>query len=73
MKKVLQEYKPEICEFFCDKHPNVRCFSKLKTTSWYGSDFDMMGVEIHLCDECIKEIYDYLDKTYNIVPTELSI
>jgi hypothetical protein len=73
MKKVLTEKVLEEAQYFCDKHPDRECFSELKTASWYGSIFDLTGIEIHLCDECLKEFYDHCLTTYKVKPKDIDI
>ena len=73
MKKVVTQQVLEDAKYFCDKHPDRECFSEVKTASWYGSDFDMMGCEFHLCDECLKELYEHFEKTYGIKPNDILI
>ena len=68
MKKVVTEKVLEKAQYFCDKHPDRECFSELKTASWYGSDFDMTGIEIQLCDDCLTEMYKLLEERFNIKP-----
>ena len=73
MKKVLTEKVLEEASYFCDKHPDRECFSELKTASWYGSNFDMTGIEIHLCDECLGEFYKHCWETYSVKPHDIDI
>lgn len=73
MKKISVEGVLEEAHFFCDVHPEKECFSELKTASWYGSEFDMTGVEIHLCDECLKELYRLLWNNYTVKPKDIEI
>lgn len=73
MKKIKQKSRIEIAEFFCDKHLNREAFSHIKTLSWYGSKFDMTEVEIHLCDECMSELYKYIKKNYKKEPNEITL
>ena len=73
MKKVLTEKVLEEAQYFCDRHPDRECFTELKTASWYGSRFDMTGIEIHLCDECLQEMYDRLFSMFGIKPHDIEI
>jgi hypothetical protein len=73
MKKIITERVMEETIYFCDNHPNKECFTELKTSSWYGSCFDMMGIEIHLCDECLTDFYEECYKKYKIKPKDLEI
>lgn len=73
MKKVIQQRFEEQAEYFCDKHPERECSSQLELISWYGSKFDLNKVEIHLCDECVKEMYDLLEARFNVIPKEIQI
>jgi len=71
MKKVLVEAVREDAEYYCDKHPDRQCYSELKTLSWYGSGFDNMVIEIHLCDECLKQLYAEIKKNFDIEPKDV--
>jgi len=73
MKKVVIQGVLEESQFFCDKHPDRECFSELKTASWYGSNHDMTGIEIHLCDECLEEMYELLEKKFTVKPKDIEI
>lgn len=73
MKRILQEKVREEAQYFCDKHPERECFSELKTASWYGSQFDMTGIEIHLCDECLKDFYALCWQKYLVRPKDIEI
>lgn len=70
MKKVIKPHQYEEAEFYCDRHPDRQCFSSLKTNSWYGSQFDMTGVEIHLCDECLGVLYKLLEQLFGVKPQD---
>lgn len=63
----------EEAEYYCDKHPERRCYSRLETLSWYGSDYDLMSAEVHLCDECLKEMYSLIKEKFGVEPKELDI
>lgn len=73
MKKVNVEKVLEEAQYFCDKHPDRECFSELKTASWYGSKFDLTGIEIHLCDECLEAMYKLLAAQFNTKPKDIII
>jgi hypothetical protein len=73
MKKIITQGVLEDAKFFCDKHPDRECFSEIKTASWYGSNFDMMGTEFHLCDECLEELYKEFKARYNVTPKDIEI
>jgi hypothetical protein len=73
MKKIIQESVREESKYFCDKHPDRECYSEIRTISWYGSLFDMMGLEIHLCDECLENMYKVLESEFSVKPKELEI
>lgn len=73
MKEVTQKYQPEESRFLCDKHPGRECYSELQLISWYGSIFDMNQIKVHLCDVCVKEMYDYLKKEFKVEPKEIMI
>ena len=73
MKKVIVEGVLEEAKYFCDKHPERECFSELKTASWYGSSHDLTGIEIHLCDECLDELYADLKRKFEVEPKDIDI
>ena len=73
MKKVIKEKILEEAQYFCDRHPDRECFSELRTSSWYGSEFDMTGIEVHLCDACLFDMYKYLQKEFKISPKDIEI
>ncbi len=73
MKKIIQEKVREEVQYFCDKHPERECFTELKAASWYGSTFDLTGIEIHLCDECLAEFYVECFNKYGIKPKDIEI
>jgi len=73
MKKIITERIFEEAEYFCDKHLTRRCYSNLKTTSGYGSEYDLTGIELHLCDECLKEVYNYLNRKFTVKPKDISM
>lgn len=73
MKRVITERVLEDAKYFCDKHPDRECYSEVKTASWYGSKFDMSGVEFHLCDECLEELYKEFLQKYGVKPKDIII
>jgi len=73
MKKVIVPFVREEAQYFCDKHHDKVCFSELKIISWWGSGYDLNGIEIHLCDRCLKEMYDLLYKKFKITRKEMEI
>ena len=73
MKRVKTEMVLEESQYFCDRHPDRECFSELKIASWYGSDFDLKGIEVHLCDECLKAMYELLKSQFNVTPKDIEI
>jgi len=73
MKQIVTKYQPEDARFFCDRHPDRECYSELQLVSWYGSIFDMNQIKVHLCDVCVKEMYDQLKKNFNVEPRQLNI
>lgn len=73
MKKIITQGVLEDAKFFCDKHPDRECFSELKTASWYGSIHDLTGIEVHLCDECLTEMYVLLEEKFRIKPKDIEI
>ncbi len=70
MKKIIVQSVREEAQFFCDKHPERECYSELKTLSWYGSIFDNMRIEIHLCDECLENLYAEIKLKLGIEPKD---
>ena len=73
MKKIIIQKALEEAEYYCDKHPDRKCYSELKTASWYGSEFDMTGIEIHLCDECLAAMYSDLVEKFGVKPKDIDI
>lgn len=73
MKKVITQGVMEEAQFFCDRHPDRECFSELKTASWYGSTHDLTGTEVHLCDECLGELYALLEQKFGVKPKDIEI
>lgn len=73
MKKLIRETVLEEVEYYCDIHPNKKCYSKIEAVSWYGSTFDMMQLEVHLCDECLAEFYIHMEQKYKKKPEEMSL
>lgn len=73
MKKVITQGVLEESQYFCDKHPDRECFSELKTASWYGSKYDMDGIEVHLCDECLEAMYAHLACNFGVNPKEIEL
>jgi hypothetical protein len=59
-------------KYFCDVHPDRECFSQVESVSWYGSTkFDMMQMELHLCDDCMVEFYTYMEQKYRVKPKDV--
>lgn len=73
MKQILQKHQNEDAKYFCDKHLDRECFTQLELSSWYGSIFDLNNVEVHLCDECVKEMYSFLKKEFKVKPKVIKI
>jgi hypothetical protein len=73
MKKIITQSVLEEAQYFCDKHPDRECYSELKIASWYGSKYDLSGIEIHLCDECLDEMYDLIEGKFKIKPKNIEI
>jgi hypothetical protein len=73
MKKIIVQKALEEAQYFCDKHPDRECFSELKTASWYGSNFDMTGLEVHLCDECLGEMFKQIEEKFGVKPKDIDI
>ena len=73
MKKIITQGVLEDSIYYCDNHPDVECYSELHTLSWYGSKYDLLAIEIHLCDECMDEMYKFLNSKFNKTPSEIEI
>jgi hypothetical protein len=54
-------------EFDCDckNHKEKQAHGKLTMWFWYGSEYDIKQGSIHLCDECAKEVMNYLKQKFN--------
>jgi hypothetical protein len=70
MKKVITERVYEEVKFFCDKHPDRECFTRVNTLCWYGSHFDTLNLKMNLCDECMESFYKYVKENFGIEPSE---
>jgi hypothetical protein len=73
MKKIIQPLIRERAQYYCDKHPDRECHAEVKTMCWYGSTFDLLNLEMHLCDECMKEFYDLVKERFGVEPKECDI
>jgi hypothetical protein len=73
MKRVTTPFQREDATYFCDKHPDRECATQLELISWYGSIYDMTKVEAHLCDECVKEMRQLLEKEFKVKPEDINI
>jgi hypothetical protein len=70
MKKVIVERVREEAKFFCDKHPDRECYTRVQTSCWYGSVFDMYHIKVNLCDECMTKFYDFIKENFGVEPFE---
>lgn len=70
MKKVTVPAVREEASYFCDKHPDRECFTKVMTMCWYGSQFDILNLQMNLCDECMAEFYKYVEAKFGVSPKE---
>lgn len=70
MKKVLVEKVREEAKYFCDKHPDREAYAQLNTMCWYGSTFDLLNVEVHMCDECVGDLYKHIKENFGVDPIE---
>lgn len=68
MKKVIKPFQSEQAKYYCDKHPNKEVFSELNWQFWYGSQYDLDLITVHLCDECAKKLREQLKKNFGITP-----
>lgn len=73
MKKIIVQKALEEVQYFCDKHPDRECFSELKTASWYGSKYDLTGLEVHLCDECLEEMTKLIEEKFGVKLVKLDV
>ena len=73
MKQVIQKEVLEDAKYFCDAHPDRECFSQLESISWYGSRFDMMRLQLNLCDECLEKFYTEMKAKFNVEPKEIEL
>jgi hypothetical protein len=73
MKRIITPGVREKVEYYCDRHPDRESFAEVKTSCWYGSQFDLLNLEMHLCDECMKEFYDHVKEKYGVEPKEVWI
>jgi hypothetical protein len=64
MKKIIKSQQVEEAEYFCDLIPGQKAFSHLKLHSWYGSNHDMLILELDLCDDAVDEIMELLRSKY---------
>lgn len=70
MKKIIVPAVREESKYFCDKHPDRECFTKAITLCWYGSKFDTLNLKMHLCDECMETLYNYVKENFGVKPDE---
>lgn len=70
MKKVNIPAQREEAQYFCDKHPDRECYNQVNTKCWYGSEFDMLNLEMHLCDECMLKFYAWVKETFGVEPQD---
>lgn len=70
MKKITVPVVREESQLFCDKHRDVECFSRVSSSSWYGSGFDLMRAEVHMCDNCLSEFYQRLKDEFGVEPQD---
>jgi hypothetical protein len=73
MKIIIPNSVIEEAQYFCDKHPDRECSSELKVASWYGSEFDLTGIELHLCDVCLFDMYKHIEKEFGIKPKNIEL
>jgi len=70
MKKIDVPAVREEARFFCDKHPDRECYTRVSTSCWYGSKFDILNLKMNLCDECMEEFYKMVKKKFGVEPKE---
>lgn len=70
MKKIIKPYQNEEAKYFCDKHPDREAYFQVENIAWYGSQFDCMNVQVHMCDECSAQFFKYVKDEFGVEPTE---
>jgi hypothetical protein len=70
MKKVIVEKVREQAKYFCDKHPDRECYTEVRSSCWYGSQFDLLNIKVNMCDECLAAFYAYIKENFRIEPIE---
>ena len=73
MKKVIVPRIREDAKYYCDKHPDRECYTSIRTSCWYGSQFDLLNLHANLCDECMAEFYQMMKDKFNVEPVEEDI
>lgn len=73
MKKILVRPIRGESKYYCDKHPDRECFSEVRTMYWYGSQFDLLNLNMNLCDECMDKFYAYVKETFGVEPVECEL
>lgn len=68
MKKVIVQKVREEAKYFCDKHPDREAFTKVASSCWYGSKFDLQHIQMNLCDECIETFYKLVKENFGVSP-----
>ena len=66
MKKVIVKKIQEEAKYFCDKHPDRECYTQIITMCWYGSQFDLNHIKANLCDECLGELYKFMEEKFGV-------
>ena len=54
------------CDCKCHKN-DKQALGQLSMWFWYGSEYDMKQGNIHMCDECAKDVMKYLNEKFKIV------
>lgn len=73
MKKIITKRVDEESKYFCDKHPDRECYTKVMTQCWYGSEFDLLNIKMNLCDECMGKFYKMVKENFGVEPQEEEI
>lgn len=70
MKKILVAPVRGEAKYYCDKHPDRECSSEVRTMCWYGSQFDLLNLNMNLCDECMDKFYALVKENFGMEPIE---
>jgi hypothetical protein len=71
MKVITTPSVREEAKYFCDKHKTIECFTEMRMQSGYGSSYDTERITWQMCDECVKEVRQFLTERFGQVDIEL--